>query len=444
MRRSHPGLRLPHAAAARRPVPAALPAPFWALQVGGWLAFGAVMTLSRLGTLPLAYMAVTKGVLTALGFTASLALRALYRRLLPITAPLGRVLAVTIAASYGAAVAWTLATHAALAVAAAPALTALTGAPWRLASGGRPFDGAVYNALALLAWSLLYVGARFSRGLVLERERALRAEARLHEARLHALRYQLNPHFLFNALNAVSTLVVERRAAEAEAMLARLGDFLRLTLEGPGGRPGDAASDAAGDGVTAAPAAAAPVTEVPLAAELDLIARYLAIEHVRFGDRLRTDTAVPEALLGGAVPALVLQPLVENAVRYAVAPREGGGRVTITATRAGGDLLVSVCDDGPGPAALPAVGAEAGARRGGQGVGLANTRERLREQYGAPAGGGDRLTLGTAPGGGLCATIRVPWRTLGVAPDGVGGRHPSGPSSPTSLTTPGQPRTAVA
>jgi signal transduction histidine kinase len=382
------------------------------------LAFGTAMTLSRVGALPLAYMLVAKGLLTGFGFVASLSLRALYRRVLPLGAPLARTLAVTLAASYAGALAWTAATHMAVGTVAGPLLLALTGAPWRLAPPERLlglFDGAVYHAFALLAWSVLYVGARYYRAMLAERERALRAEAGLVEARLRALRYQLNPHFLFNALNAVSTLVVERRADDAERMLARLGDFLRLTL--------GADLDGGADGAS----------EVALAAELDYVARYLAVEQVRFGNRLRVRVDVPDALLAGAVPALLLQPLVENAVRYAVSPREAGGSVLITAVRAGCELRVSVCDDGPGPAAVPAAagsGADGGCTGG---VGLANTRERLRTHYGARPDGGERLALGDAPGGGLRVTVHLPWRAVEAPP-------PRAAPAESAVTTYGAPR----
>src|SRR4029079_9430806 len=186
------------------------------------------------------------------------------------------------------------------------------------------FSGAVYNAFTMLAWSVLYIGIRYYAALQEERERSLRAEAAAHHAQLEALRYQINPHFLFNALNAVSTLVTERRNDEAARMLSRVSDFLRLTLT-------------------------APVREeVALADEIDYVRQYLEIEHVRFGDRLRTEIDVMPDACDAAVPAFVLQPLIENAVRHAIAPRESGGTITIEAQRAGDVLRVAITDDGPG------------------------------------------------------------------------------------------------
>ena len=130
----------------------------------------------------------------------------------------------------------------------------------------------MYNAFTMLAWSVLYIGIRYYAALQAERERSLAAEAAAHQAQLEALRYQINPHFLFNALNAVSTLVTERRNDEASRMLARVSDFLRLTLT-------------------------APVRdEVALADEIDYVRQYLEIERVRFGERLRTEFDVaPDA-----------------------------------------------------------------------------------------------------------------------------------------------------
>ena len=324
-------------------------------------------------------MAVSKGLLTVIGFVASQGLRELYRRALPTGASLPRVLAVTLGASYAAAVLWTAASHWALDAFGDTLLARLTGEPWRTTRPAPLLDGAVYHALALLAWSVLYVGIRYYAELQQERERALRAESLLRGAQLQALRYQLNPHFLFNALNTVSTLVLERRTHEAATMLARVGDFLRLTL----------ASDERAD--------------VPLADELEFITQYLAIEQVRFADRLRVDVDATEDSRHGLVPALLLQPLIENAVRHAIAPRAGGGRVVVTARRAGGALVVSVVDDGPG---LAAVGAA-----GGGGIGLSNTRDRLRQRYGP----GEWLTLSEAAGGGLAVTVRVPWCVQGAS-----------------------------
>lgn len=191
------------------------------------------------------------------------------------------------------------------------------------------------------------------------RERALRAgalEAQLAQAQLQALRMQLNPHFLFNTLQAISVLVVEQPRS-AQRMLTLLGDLLRAVLEG-GGRQ-----------------------EIPLREELDFLRRYLEIEQVRFPDRLDVRYEVEPGLDDALVPSFVLQPLVENSIRYAIAPRAERGTLVIGARVTEGVLRLSVRDDGPG---FPALFEE--------GVGLSTTRARLEKLY-----GGDRLDIRGLP-----------------------------------------------
>jgi two-component sensor histidine kinase len=354
----------------------------WLLQLAGWGAFVLVMALSRIGAFPLPYMVASKGTLGLTGLLVTLGLRALYRRVLPPAAPIGRIVLVSVVASYLASLVWVAVNNVASAWYAGP----LLGRRITIDNALELFNGAVYEAMALLAWSLLYFGIKHYRALQAERERALRAEALAHEARLRALRYQLNPHFLFNTLNAISTLVVERRTGEATRMLARLSDFLRLTLES-----GDA-------------------QEVPLDDELEFALRYLEIERVRFGERLTVRVEVEPEARSALVPAMLLQPLVENAVKHAVAPREGGGTIALEARRAGGVLRLVVADDGPGLAG--------DAHADGRGIGLANTRERLRQLYGAA----HRLTLEPAPAGGLRVVVELPLR-------GAPGRRPAEPAA---------------
>jgi LytS/YehU family sensor histidine kinase len=326
------------------------------------------MALSRLGVYPLDFMVATKLLLAALGLVTSLGLRALYRRLLRGEPGVARTIVACVLASYAAAMVWTAAYN----LLDAPLATAMLGRVVHVDSAFELFGGTVYHALALLAWSVLYFGIKHHEGRQVERERALRAEAHLHQAQLRALRYQLNPHFLFNTLNAISTLVVEGRGDEATEMIARLSDFLRLTLAGEG------------------------VPEIPLAEELDFVERYLEIEQVRFGERLHVRVDAAPGLAGHPVPALILQPLVENAIKHGVAPREVGGRIAVTARRAGAALVLTVEDDGPG------LGGGAPTSTGG--IGLTNTRDRLRQRY----GDGASLSLDATSGGGLRATISIP------------------------------------
>jgi len=206
------------------------------------------------------------------------------------------------------------------------------------------------------------------------RERELQlveARALAQTAQLTALRLQLNPHFLFNTLNAISSLIVTGRNREGEAMLGKLCDFLRTAL----------VSD--GDGGTT------------LGEELETLQTYLEIEAIRFGDRLTIEFATPDELLDLPVPNFILQPLVENAVKHAVAPTRRPIVLRVSARREGDDLLLSVSDNGPA--------AKAGRASGGTGVGLANTRRRLEVIYG-PRGRLETL----AHDGGFTAIVRLP------------------------------------
>lgn len=207
------------------------------------------------------------------------------------------------------------------------------------------------------------------------RDRALRAsqlEARLAKAQLEVLKGQLHPHFLFNTLNAISTLV-HRDPRAADEMITRLSDLLRMSLDSIG------------------------VQEVRLRQEVDFLSRYLDIQRTRFQDRLKVDINVPEHLLQVFVPNQVLQPIAENAIKHGLAARPECGRIEVTARQSGSWLELAVRDDGPGfrlgPEGLPM-----------RGIGLRNTRERLRELYGA----GAVLTLSNHPDGGAVVRLRLP------------------------------------
>ncbi len=363
-------------------MPAFPPAPpwtsarlFWSLQVAGWSAYGGALMLPWIGRYSVASMLPNKVVVAGAGLLVTSLLRQLYLAVVRRDASLPSLLAIAVAASLAGAAAWT------------GVASSLLGVPLGrdvLAMGAleRPipqFAGLVYHAMVLACWSVLYIGVRHHRDLVRERERSLRAECLAREARLEALARQIGPHFLFNALNAISTLVATGRAAEATATIARLGDLLRSSLDAPVG------------GV------------IPLADEIELVGRYLAIEQVRFGDRLEVRIDVDDDALDAEVPAMILQPIVENAVRHGVARREGRSRVLIEASRGSASVVVSVHDDGEGGASVHA--------GSGMGIGLANTRERLRELY----GDAHRLELRAHPGGGFSATIELPAPARAVA-----------------------------
>lgn len=204
---------------------------------------------------------------------------------------------------------------------------------------------------------------------------AAQLQAQLAEARLEALRMQLNPHFLFNTLHAVSTLV-ERDPRGVRRMIARLSELLRYTLNGEGEQ------------------------EIPLESELDFLRRYLEIMEIRFQGRLEVEMQVDPEVLGALVPNLIMQPLVENAVKHGVGNKVGVGRIELRARREAEELVLGVRDDGPG---LSAVTAPAP----GGGVGLRNVRARLEELYGENQG----VAFSEAVGGGLVAEIRLPYHT---------------------------------
>ncbi|HKV74649.1 MAG TPA: histidine kinase [Gemmatimonadales bacterium] len=240
---------------------------------------------------------------------------------------------------------------------------------WMLTS--LPFGVAVYFAVLGAERAATYLFEARE-----QETQAARLNTQLAEARLGALRMQLQPHFLFNALNAITVVVRDRDTVTAARMLEQLGEVLHQVIRSD--RP----------------------QEIPLADELDFLRRILELEQVRFSDRLRPEFAVDQEVLGAAVPDFVLQPLVENALRHGLAAREAATLLRIEARQDGNALVLSVTDDGPGPAE--------GAAERREGVGLANTRERLAALYGPAAS----LALSATPGGGARATIRIPFRLV--------------------------------
>ena len=233
------------------------------------------------------------------------------------------------------------------------------------------FDGIVYWAVVGFVHALSYYQ--------LYRERELRAsqlETRLARTQLQVLRAQLQPHFLFNTLNSISALM-HRDVESADRMVTRLGDLLRLSLTHTERQ------------------------EVPLRQELDFLERYLDIQRTRFRDRLSAKVDADPAALDALLPSLILQPLVENAIRYGIEPRAAPGRVEIRARLDDDRLVIEVEDDGPG---LPLAAQKD--PNGGCGIGLANTRARLEQLY------GDRQQFSLVNGGGrgLVVRLAIPYR----------------------------------
>ncbi len=235
---------------------------------------------------------------------------------------------------------------------------------------------AISRYFFLVAWAALYLAMSYANDVrASERRTAIFAQA-AQKAELRALRYQVNPHFLFNTLNSLSSLVMTDRKAEAEAMIINLSSFFRTSLSDD------------------------PSADVSLAEEIALQRLYLDMEAVRFPDRLSISIDVPAALENAAVPGLILQPLVENAIKHAVARTTKAVMISITARADSGRLILTVSDDGP-VLAKPA--------DSHQGIGLTNVRDRLAARFGAAAS----LTTSAPAAGGFCVTLSMPFLANG-------------------------------
>lgn len=226
----------------------------------------------------------------------------------------------------------------------------------------------------LMLWSVLYFCIKYYKLFQDEKEKSLRSEALAHEAQLRMLRYQLNPHFLFNTLNAISTLILVQSTDQANAMVTKLSKFLRYSLEHD------------------------PLDKVDLAYELSSLNLYLDIEKVRFEDRLRLQCDLSPEAEKGLVPSMLLQPLVENSIKYAISRSEDGGTIWVTASvNDNRQLSITVADDGPGCVENSA----------SVGVGMKNIRDRLQEIY----AGKHTLTVGHREPRGFQVTVVIPYET---------------------------------
>jgi len=317
-------------------------AMFWLLHSACWFAYAVSHYLGALiYSKPAGYLKVIVAG-TVAGFIVSAPLRYVCRRLWghpPIKALLGALVA-----AYVVAAIWRLLLNIAY-------LRFLPESFW--ASGPMDyFSGTVTSAYLMACWVGAYFGFRYYETMLLQREAALRASTLAQEAQLKMLRYQLNPHFLFNTLNAISTLILDQRNATANSAVTGLSEFLRYTLDQD------------------------PMKRVTVAQEVEALNLYLDIEKLRFGDRLTIIYRIEPPALQALMPSLLLQPLIENAIKYAVAPSERGGTITITGALVDQQLRLSVSDDGPGLA-------DFGRLENGRGVGIRNTRERLQVLYGS-------------------------------------------------------------
>ena len=338
---------------------------FWILQTIGWSGYFFLRTLSGIANNLGWMLLVHTLLLTATGYSLTLLMASLFRRLIKMK-PI-----------------WTLVLS--LAAVAIASMTFSVIETWSVSTFLKPnmkpvgveYLGAILLNFSLLAaWTALYYGINYFLLLEDQIDQRERLESQASSAQLAMLRYQLNPHFLFNTLNSISTLVLLKQTERANAMLARLSSFLRYTLVNE------------------------PTAKVTLAQEVETLKLYLEIEKMRFEDRLRPHFRIESDTIGARLPSLLLQPLIENAIKYAVTPSENGADIWITAMREGQAVRIEVADNGDGDggdlAASPSTG-----------VGLANIRDRLSQAYGAA----NRFETRKNERGGFSVILEIPYET---------------------------------
>ena len=338
---------------------------FWMLQAAGWSGYLLLRTVSSISNEISVDRIITAIIESIVGYCLTLLLSTLYgyyRRMPRITGIL-----------------LTLATLA-LATLIYAVLDAFTVSFIKLDEPGISVSlvlAALFlNFTVLAGWSALYFGINFYLIVEQQIDQMQILENQASHAQLAMLRYQLNPHFLFNTLNSISTLVLLKQTERANVMLSRLSSFLRYTL------------------------ANEPTAHVTLAQEVETLKLYLEIEKMRFDDRMRPHFDIDTRVAKARLPSLLLQPLVENAIKYAVTPQEEGADITITARLTGERVQIAVSDTGPGLI-------EAKPRPTlSTGVGLANIRERLVQAYGPD----HRFDARTNPGEGFSVEIEIPFQ----------------------------------
>jgi len=318
---------------------------FWILQSIGWTGYFVLRTLSNIGnarewSAELWSHALHNALLTAAGFSMTLLMASAFRRLIrtkPVYTWVGTIVLVVIAAAgFSAIETWSFSTF--------------VDAEFR-PEGLRLLGAILLTVSLLIAWAALYYSINYFILLEAQSDRLERLESQASNAQLAMLRYQLNPHFLFNTLNSISTLVLLKQADRANAMLSRLSSFLRYTL----------VNESTG--------------QVTIAQEIETLKLYLEIEMMRFEERLRPHFHIEQSVIRALIPSLLLQPLIENAIKYAVTPQEEGADITIDIRRDVDRVLIAVSDTGPGMEASTS-------RSLSTGVGLANIRDRLAQAYG--------------------------------------------------------------
>ena len=359
---------------------------FNVLQAGGWAAAYVVCTLAAEQSLGL-WPALFDTLIWALGgFLVTLGIHHLYRRSRRLHHSHVMFAATALTASVLLAPLWYFIEHVSVhmtlpAVLHFDSLRPIFSA-YAVRAGRVPFFITFYlwpfYSIILFTWASLYFGVNAVLDLEAERANVVNARKLADTARLRALQSNLNPHFLFNALNGIATLVRERDSSTAAAMVDALSTFLRSTLE------------------------RLDTPELRVAEEMELIEQYLCIQRFRFGTRLHAVVEVEPEALDALIPTLILQPLVENAVRHGVLPRDAGGTLWVSVHKELSTLVVSVEDDGTGLN---------GATLMVFGTGLRNSSDRLNALYGPAAS----LTIGRRTAGTGCAVvIRLPLRLAPV------------------------------
>lgn len=354
---------------------------FWNLQLAGW---GGAFLLRASAAIangqPLDLLAVIL-VTTITGFSITLVLSVIYRQLFGrqpfVTWSMTAVVLVLAVIVHASIDAWVQGIY----------LAGVSESTF-----AQRFIGLSYiPATLLVGWSALYYAINFFLTVEEQADRLERLEAQATSAQLAMLRYQLNPHFLFNTLNSISTLVLLKQTEPANAMLTRLSAFLRHTL------------------ITE------PGSQVTLEQEVETLQLYLGIERMRFEERLRTHFDISDEAMQAQLPSMLLQPLIENAIKYAVSPQEEGARISLTAKVSNGRLQIIVEDTGPGLVSSGGYATSQGdlltyaaSKSDSTGVGLANIRNRLAQAY----GDAHRFETRAGQGGGFTVFIEIPYEAI--------------------------------
>ncbi|MEO0438304.1 MAG: histidine kinase [Pseudomonadota bacterium] len=345
---------------------------FWLLQLGGWASWGATFYLGILvwGEPPENYFLYVP-LIAAIGMLISLSLRWVYR--FTWERSIGIRAFAALGASYCAGVVWMLC-RSTIFMNLFPSEKAKREDLEPASQLAYYFESSLSAVSVMLVWSAIYFTIKYYLLSQEEKQRYLKAISMAQEAQLKMLRYQLNPHFLFNTLNAISTLILDENKQLANNMVMKLSRFLRYSLDND------------------------PMQQVTVAEEVESLKLYLDIEKVRFAERLTLHFSIAPDAERALMPSLLLQPLVENSIKYAVSQSIHGGSIAVSATIESGRLQLVVADDGPG------LDLRQGRMPKGSGVGLVNTRERLSQVYGDK----QSFRLGSTEPHGLTITIRLP------------------------------------